>query len=150
MNIAGSAIDYATYLGGPESTRAWAWQWIGSFQHMSPARPRRWTPDHQSADQSNTGNQIPLSGSEGAFITKFTEDGSALIFSASWEARKPIRATPSPSPGLDHPELSDIYVAGDTTSPDLLKTLLLQAPTVSDPSPYIPPQPANAETATRL
>jgi len=75
-------IDYATYLEGPESTRAWAWQWMEASRHMSPARPRRGLPDHQSADQSQHGNQIPLSGSEGAFITKFTEDGSALIFSA--------------------------------------------------------------------
>jgi len=145
MNIAGSAIDYATYLGGAGIDQGLGVAVDGSFQaYVTGATTSVDFPTINPLTNPNTGNQIPLSGSEGAFITKFTEDGSALIFSAYMGGSEADQGNAiAVAPDLTTPSFSDIYVAGDTTSPDLLKTLLLQAPTVSDPSPYIPPQPAN-------
>ena len=152
----GSRVDYATYLGGSGDDQGLGVAVDSSFQpYVTGSTKSMNFPTINPLTNPNTGNPIPLSGSEGAFITKFTADGSALIFSAYMggsEADQGNAIAVGPDPTT--PIYTDMYVAGNTTSPDFESTLLLQGSchlrAVYCPRPTCRRSRATAETAMRL
>jgi hypothetical protein len=143
VNNLGSAIDYATYLGGTGDDQGLGVAVDESFQpYVTGGTTSIDFPVINPLQNPNTLADLPLSGVEGAFIAKFTADGSALILSSylgGSVADQGNAIAVAPNSDLDSTDITNVnmYVAGSTTSPDLLTTLLAQ-PMVA-PS-YVPPQ----------
>jgi hypothetical protein len=127
MNTAGSAVDYATYLGGSGND-----QGLGvavdtsSAAYVTGGTESVNFPTINPLTFPNGTPLLTLSGSEDAFITKFTTDGTALIFSAylGGSALDQSNAIAVDAQG-------NMYVAGSTYSTDLEEL---------NPTTYAPPQ----------
>ncbi len=147
INKLGSGIDYSTYLGGTGNDQGLGVAVDGSFQpYVTGGTKSVDFPTINPLTNPNTGDPIPLNGSEGGFITKFTSDGSALIFSAFLGGSEADQANAIAVVADPHtPSFTDMFVAGNTTSPDFESTLLLlgagPSPCGTLPAPYQPPQP---------
>ena len=139
VNQQGSSIRYATYLGG-----------TGNDQGLGVAVDRQCRAlrhrIHQSVDfpiinplvNPNDGYPLTLSGTQGGFVTKFTSDGTALVFSSYLGGSGTDQSNAiAVSTDIANPNFVDIYVAGSTTSQDF-ESMLLQQP-MAAPN-YAPPQ----------
>jgi hypothetical protein len=147
VNQLGSAIDYATYLGGSGNDQGLGVAVDGNFSpYVTGATQSVDFPTINPLTNPSDGNPIPLNGTQSAFITKFTPDGSSLVFStylggSETEQGNGIAVVNDPVPGPQGQIYADMYVAGNSTSTDLLTTLLSQP--MSSPN-YAPPQATNA------
>lgn len=142
MNTAGSAIEYGTYLGGTANDQGLGVAVDGSFgAYVVGSTQSQNFPTINPISNPNTLVDLPLSGSKGGFITKFTSDGAGLVFSTYLGGSE---ADQSNAVTVDSNQ--NIYVAGNTTSPDLETSILQNTvnPTtgVVTFSPYVPPQPS--------
>jgi len=138
INSQGSGIDYARYLGGSGADQGLGVAVDGDFQaYVTGSTQSTDFPLINSLQNPNTSNNLPLSGTQGAFVAKLTPDGSALIFSSYLGGSQSDQGN---AIAVDPTNQGNMYVAGSTTSTDLLTTLLL--PMVS-PN-YIAPQMTNA------
>jgi hypothetical protein len=138
INSQGSGIDYARYLGGSGKDQGLGVAVDGDFQaYVTGSTQSTDFPLINSLQNPNTSENLPLSGSQGAFIAKLTPDGSALIFSSYLGGSQSDQGN---AIAVDPTNLGNMYVAGNTTSTDLLTTLLLPmlAPN------YVAPQMTNA------
>ena len=132
MNTNGSAIDYATYLGGTGDD-----QGLGVAVDSSGAAyvtGSTKSGDFPTINPLTFPNGTPLqtvSGGQDAFITKFTTDGSALIFSA-YLGGSDLDLANAIAVAIDPNNASSVnmFVAGNTYSTDLEE---LDASTYSAP-----------------
>ena len=139
INNPGSAIDYATYLGGTGLD-----QGLGvavnasSSAYLTGATKSTDFPIINPITDPNSNLPLnTLDGPQDAFITRFTADGSALILSAYMGGSNIDQGN-----AIAVNSLGNIFVAGTTNSTDLETVLNLQ-PTVAVPvPPYTPPQVA--------
>jgi hypothetical protein len=143
VNQLGSAIDYATYLGGSGNDQGLGVAVDGSFApYVTGSTKSVDFPIINPLTNPNNGNPLPLSGTQGAFVSKFTADGSALAFSAYLGGSGADQGNAiAVVADVSSPNYYDMYVVGNTTSPDLTNTLLLQPMSGAN---YAPPQPTNA------
>jgi hypothetical protein len=141
LNNQGSAIEYATYLGGSKNDQA-----LGVAVDLNQTAYVTGTtlspdfPTINSLENPNSSVQLSLSGGQDAFITKFTSDGTALIFSSYLGGSGSDQAN---AIAVDPTNLGNMYVAGNSTSLDLETTLNLQT-TGTTTATYTPPQTSNA------
>ena len=122
LNNQGSAIEYATYLGGSKNDQA-----LGVAVDLNQTAYVTGTtlspdfPTINSLENPNSSVQLSLSGGQDAFITKFTSDGTALIFSSYLGGSGSDQAN---AIAVDPTNLGNMYVAGNSTSLDLETCLL--------------------------
>ena len=141
LNNQGSAIQYATYLGGSKADQA-----LGVAVDLNQAAYVTGTtlspdfPTINALENPNSSVQLSLSGGQDAFISKFTSDGTALIFSSYLGGSGSDQAN---AIAVDPTNLGNMFVAGNSTSLDLETTLNLQT-TSTTTATYTPPQAANA------
>jgi hypothetical protein len=154
VNQQGSGIDYATYLGGTNKDQGLGVAVDATFSpYVTGSTSSIDFPTINPLTNPNpNGYPLPLTGTQGAFVSKFTSDGSALIFSSYMGGSASDQGNAiAVAPDTTNPAYVDMYVAGSTTSQDLLNNLLLlgQAPIMCgslpafEPSPYAPPQACN-------
>jgi Beta-propeller repeat/Abnormal spindle-like microcephaly-assoc'd, ASPM-SPD-2-Hydin len=135
INTSGSAIEYGTYLGGSGNDhglgvavdRSGAAYVTGSTQ--STNFPTINPLDDPNSTPVANAPILTLQGQQNAFISKFTADGSALIFSAYLGGSNIDQGN---AIALDTGNAGDMYVAGTTFSNDFELNL--------DPSTYTAPQ----------
>jgi len=136
INGQGSGIDYATYLGGSGNDQGLGVAVDGNFQaYVTGSTASADFPLINPLQSPTTLADLPLSGTTGAFVAKYTPDGSALIFSTYLGGSQAEQGN-----AIAVDSASNMYVAGNTTSTDLLTTIL--SPMVA-PN-YIAPQTTNA------
>jgi len=146
VNQSGSAIDYSTYLGGSGNDEGLGVAVDGSFvPYVTGSTESADFPTINPLTNPNDGNPIPLSGTAGAFVAKFTPDGATLAFSAylggsGADQGNAIAVVNDPVTGPLGQTYVDMFIAGNTTSTDLLSTLLLP---MCDGN-YVAPQTTNA------
>lgn len=117
LNVAGSAPVYATYLGGSDPE-------IGLAIALNAANNAYVTGITSSSDFP-TRNPIQPDfggGSQDAFVTKLSPDGSALVYSTylggSGNEDTAVFSAPIPGCGIAVDAAGNAYVASDTTSAD--------------------------------
>jgi hypothetical protein len=140
LNNQGSAIEFATYLGGSKDDQALGVAVDSNLTAYVAGTTK--SPDYPTINalvDPNSSVQLSLSGGQDAFITKFTSDGSALIFSSYLGGSGSDQAN---AIAVDPTNLGKMFVAGNTSSLDLETTLNLQA-SPSNPIVYNPPQTSN-------
>ncbi len=141
LNNQGSAIEFATYFGGSKDDQALGVAVDSNLTaYIAGTTKSPDFPTTNALENPNSSVQLTLSGGQDAFITKFTSDGSALIFSSYLGGSGSDQAN---AIAVDSTNLGNMYVAGNTSSLDLETTLNLQ-PTPLNPIVYTPPQTSNA------
>jgi hypothetical protein len=144
MSTSGGSIDYATYLGGSGNDQglgiaveASGTAYVtGSTQSIDfPLINPLENPNSQPVTNAPL---LSLSGARDAFITKFTSDGTALIFSA-YVGGSDIDQGNAIAIASDKNNHVDMYLAGSTSSQDFESTLIQESPLYPNPS-YVPPQ----------
>jgi hypothetical protein len=134
MNTSGSAIEYATYLGGTGNDQglgvaadtSGAAYVTGSTQ--STNFPVINPLDNPNSSPVKNAPILTLQGQQNAFISKFTADGSALVFSTYLGGSGSDQGN---AIALDTGNAGNMYVAGTTSSQDFEQV---------DPSTYAAPQ----------
>lgn len=142
ISTAGWPVEYATYLGGSGAEQGLgvavdangAAYVTGSTKSSTDFPTINPLLDPNSTPNPN-GSITTLKGLQNAFISKFNTEGSALIFSAYLGGSGSDQGN---AIALDTGNAGNMYVAGTTSSVDLVQNL--------DPSAYIAiaPQKANA------
>jgi beta-propeller repeat-containing protein/centrosomal CEP192-like protein len=141
INQAGSAIDYFTYLGGSGKDEGLGVAVDGSFGAYVTGLTQ--SSDFPIINPLTDPNSLPVAnapiatidGLQDAFITKFTADGSALIFSAYLGGSA---ADQGNAIALDTTNQGNMYVVGQTYSTDLVSNLIAEPfMTYTPPQPYI-------------
>jgi hypothetical protein len=141
MNTAGSAIEYATYLGGSGNDQGLGVAVDGSGAAYVTGSTQ--SPDFPTINPLTFPDGTPLqtvSGGQDAFLTKFTTDGSALIFSA-YLGGSDLDLSNSIAVATDPTNTNSInmFVAGNTYSTDLNEL---------NPAAYTAPQPQYGTNGT--
>jgi len=137
MDFGGGATPYVTYLGGSGDD-----QGLGVAVDSSGAAyvtGSTKSTDFPTINPLTFANGTPMetvNGPQDAFVTKFTPDGSGLVFSAylggsDIDQGNAIATMVDPN----NSNFVNMYVAGNTYSTDLQGDL--------DPVSYTPPQPGN-------
>jgi len=134
MNTSGSAIECATYLGGTGNDQclgvaadtSGAAYVTGSTQ--STNFPVINPLDNPNSSPVQNAPILTLQGQQNAFISKFTADGSALVFSTYLGGSGSDQGN---AIALDTGNAGNMYVAGTTSSQDFEQL---------DPSTYTAPQ----------
>ena len=139
INTAGSAVDYFTYLGGSGNDQGLGVAVDGSFEpYVTGLTQSVDFPTINPLVNPNDGDPLTLAGTQEGFITKFSSDGTALVFSSYLGGSGADQSNAiAVSKDTANPNFVDIYATGSTTSQDF-ESMLLQQP-MTAPS-YIPPQ----------
>lgn len=133
------AIIYSTYLGGSGNDQALGVAVDGNFEpYVTGLTQSPNFPTINPLVNPNDGDPLSLSGTQGGFITKFTSDGTALVFSSYLGGSGADQSNAiAVSKDTANSNFVDIYVAGSTTSQDF-ESMLLKQP-MAAPN-YVPPQ----------
>jgi hypothetical protein len=131
----GGGIIYGTYLGGTGNDQGLGVAADGSGAAYVTGSTR--STDFPTINPLDNPNSIPVAnapilsllGQQNAFISKFSADGSGLLFSAYLGGSGTDQGN---AIAIDTGNAGNMYVAGTTSSPDLEQL---------DPSTYTPPQP---------
>jgi len=134
INTAGSAIEYGTYLGGKGDDQGLGVAVDGSGAAYVTGSTQ--SSDFPIINPLTNPNSIPnpytpiinLSGLQDAFVSKFTSDGTGLVFSAYLGGSDTDQGN---AIALDTTNQGNMYVAGSTFSADFEQL---------DPSTYTAPQ----------
>ena len=144
INEQGSAIRYATYLGGSGND-----QGLGvavdnnEDAYVTGSTTSQNFPVINPLVNPNDSYPLTLSGAQGGFVTKFTSSGSALVFSSYLGGSGTDQSSAiAVSTDTVNSAFVDIYLAGSTTSQDFESMLLLQP--MAAPN-YAPPQATYGE-----
>jgi hypothetical protein len=138
INQAGSAIDYAVSLGGSGNDQGLGVAVDPNFEVYVTGSTK--SIDFPIISPLLDPNSVPvagaplqtLSGAQDAFISKFTANGTALVFSSY------LGGSDVDQGNAIAVSNGKMYIAGNTYSSDLVSTL------VPETGPYIPPQPTYA------
>ncbi|MGC2210734.1 MAG: choice-of-anchor D domain-containing protein, partial [Candidatus Korobacteraceae bacterium] len=144
VNQQGSSIRYATYLGGSGNDQGLGVAVDNNEEaYVTGSTTSQNFPVINPLVNPNDGYPLALSGAQGGFVTKFTSNGSALVFSSYLGGSGTDQSSAiAVSTDTVNPDFVDIYVAGNTTSLDFESTLLQQP--MAAPN-YAPPQATYGE-----
>ncbi len=135
LSPGGDHILYGTYLGGTDNDQglAVAVDGNGDAYVTGSTQSTDFPIINPITDPSSSLPILTLDGTQDAFVAKFTPDGSALIFSAYLGGSGVDQGN---AIAVDTSNQGNMYVAGTTTSVDLVSQIAPPAPG------YIPPQNA--------
>jgi hypothetical protein len=133
LNNAGDAFPYATYLGGDGADQGLGVAVDGSgAAYVTGSTQSTDFPTINPLTYPNGTALLTLSGGEDAFISKFTTDGTALLFSAYLGGSD---LDQSNAIAVDTQNLGNMYVAGNTHSTDLEELNPTTTPLYTAPQP---------------
>jgi hypothetical protein len=135
MNNAGNAFEYATYLGGKgyDQGLGVAVEGSGAAYVTGSTQSSNFPTVSALTDPSTSGTLTSLSGTKDAFISEFSSDGSALLFSSYISGQSGSDINVANAVAVDPTFNGNVFIAGTTSSSDLSQL---------NPTGFTPPQSA--------